>query len=125
MSWAPSYLQNMRSPALQITLETDERLAAVEVWIPYGQGVAFQVIDGHRNEGVVPVEGGDARSAFVYDYTGAPGGMRPHQSSVWALEIQPEHADVLRLEATCHGMADEHWDLVLITVPLPPPSPGI
>jgi hypothetical protein len=111
-----------RSPALRITLETDERLAAVKVRILYGQGVAFQVIhDGHRNQGVVPDESGDALSAFVYDYTGAPSGMRPHQSKTWVLEIQPEHADVLRLEATCHGMAGEQWDSVLITAPVPPP----
>jgi hypothetical protein len=101
---------------LKITLETDEPLSGVEVEIAPHQGVAFRFVYG-----VVPIRPGEiALAAFVYShYTGEPGPMQPHDSETWAIEIRPEHSDVLRVDATCHGHEGELWESVLITATMP------
>ncbi len=102
---------------LVITLESNEPLAEMQVNIPSGQGVTFD-----RNVyGVHPVRPGNvALSAFSYDLRGEPAGMKPRDSAIWKVDLASEHVYKVRLEATCHGLAGERWDSVMITAPVVP-----
>jgi hypothetical protein len=102
---------------LVVTLTSNEALVAMEVSIPDGQGVTFD-----RNVyGVHPVRPGNpALSAFAYDLSGEPTGMEPRGSMIWKVELAQEHVNSLQLEASCHGMAGERWDSVMIAAPVEP-----
>jgi hypothetical protein len=108
---------------LQVTLASDEPLAAMDVTIPRVQGVALQGVSFSLNiHGVYPVQPGErAYRAFAYDpYSGHAAALQPRDSVTWAVEVADEHAETLRLEATCRGAAGEQWHPVLIEAPVEP-----
>lgn len=102
---------------LVVTLESDGRLAGMDINIPPGQGITFD-----RNVfGVYPVRPGDAAlAAFVYEPSGESAGIDPRGSASWKVELTEKHVNDLRVEATCHGLTGERWDSVLIMAPVQP-----
>ena len=97
---------------LVVKLESDEPLARVDIMIAPNQAVAF-----NRNApGVVPVRPGEvALAAFTYDRdSGAPAGIQPQDSAIWAVELPEIREQVVWIEASCRGPAGELWESVPI-----------
>jgi hypothetical protein len=108
---------------LQLTLVSDEALAAMEVTIPRVQGVSPQGVSFTLNiYGVYPPRPGELPyRGFCYDpYSGGAAGLKPGSSITWAVELADEHVGTLQIEAACHGAAGELWDPVRIEAPVEP-----
>jgi len=109
-------IMKIRRPyELWVTLESDERLSWLEVWIPPGQGVSFRP----NAEGVETPPGADAAWCAFSHTGGEPDGMDPRDTMTWPVEIKRGlNNRTIQIEATCHGEHNEVWESVLIEAPI-------
>jgi hypothetical protein len=106
---------------LWVTLESDERLSWLEVWIPSGQGVSFTP----NAEGVETPPGADAAWCAVSHTGGELDGMDPRDTITRPVEILAGlNNGTIQIEATCHGEHNEMWESVLIEAPIVLPDPS-
>jgi hypothetical protein len=101
---------------LHVTLESNERLELVQLVIREDRGVHF----APNTDGVeTPPEAKAAWCAFSH-WANEPEGMEPRESMTWEMQVESKHADILSIEATCHGEHDERWESVLIEARVAP-----
>jgi hypothetical protein len=87
---------------LQVSLDSDEPLAGLDIRIPAGQSVAFRQDD--PNSGVVPAEPGEvALRASAPSISGGSPVIPPRHWVRWPVDLQRTDLPPVRLEATCHG----------------------
>ena len=115
-------IMKIRRPyELRVTLESDERLSWLEVWIPSGQGVNFLP----NAEGVETPPGVDAAWCAFSHNGGERDGMDPRDTVTWPVEIKRGLTNrTIRIEATCHGEHNEVWGSILIEAPIVLPDPS-
>ena len=101
--------------ALLVTLESDERLSLLELYISSDKGVHFRA----NAEGVeTPSSANAAWCAFSHT-GGEPDSMEPRETMAWPVEVKRGiNNRTIQVEATCHGEDDELWESVLIEAPI-------
>jgi hypothetical protein len=105
---------------LIITLESDEALTGMDIWISPDQGVRF-----HGQPGVHPPPPGEPvpYRAFAYDTEGKPGGLRPRQSMTWPVLAPGRIPPIVKVEADCRADRGMRWNPVLIEARLTQTDP--
>lgn len=101
---------------LHVTLESNERLELVELVIRDDRGVHF----APDTDGVETPPGGKAAWCAFSHWADEPEGMEPRESMTWEMQVEPKHAAIVSIEATCHGEHDELWESVLIEARVAP-----
>lgn len=97
---------------LRITLDSDEPLTGMDIWISHGQNVWF-----HGQPGVHPPAEGETvpYRAFAYAPDGRPGGLQPRQALTWPLlTARGRIPSQVKVEADCRGERGRRWNSVFI-----------
>lgn len=107
---------------LTVTLDSDEPLTALDVWIPPEQGTWFAA----SSPGVQDPDDDQQFSfrAFSHANGGRPSGLGPRVSVTWQVRMEGTAPDEFRVEADCYGRSGRHWPNVLIMAKVEPDIAG-